>query len=583
MDLLLVKTHRHVSGHLPGSNLGMNILRQILTKQGYVVREIQDYGEAARRAIGEAMRSSRPPRVIGFYCDFNNAQWVRILAAAVKRRYPGLVLIAGGPQAVGFDAEYMEKAGLSAACIGEAEETLPELLGHLLHGRGRLEDIQGIVYPDGAGGIAATPARRPVDDLDSIPWPNLDETADFGRSSLLPLLTGRGCPFGCTFCYEGANAKRIRRHSVAHVLQEIADNLKKNPNIRYINFLDDTFTLDRQRVADMCAGIRELRRDYDFVWFASAHMRTVLQDPGMLDDMLGSGLKKIFFGLEAGDDAMLRQYNKGLTRDMILDTVHLCRRAGLPSMAGNFLLGGPFETPETVQASVTLAEQLLTDAPGRFEAAFFSFLPYPNTPITNAPERFGMTVLADRIDCGLEDIPLSRTGAMDFDDLLRARLEANRSVQHAMSALYESGAVPDDEVLDNYRLHLRYGIYTRWRVHAYSRNVIDDAYWTMRAGGRYITSSEAGSGISRLRPVRTFELWLHVDGSGERPAIFGRELGELEFLLLTMCGGRIDQNSLIARAAGKYGAAASDDGFTARARAALATLERKRWILYAKS
>ncbi|WP_221934128.1 hypothetical protein, partial [Klebsiella pneumoniae] len=90
----------------------------------------------------------------------------------------------------------------------------------------------------------------------------------------------------------------------------IKENFERNPSIKYINFLDDTFTLDHARVGEICEGISEIRKEHDFVWFASAHISLIHRHREMARIMAEAGLKKIFFGLESGSDAVLRSYNK---------------------------------------------------------------------------------------------------------------------------------------------------------------------------------------------------------------------------------------------------------------------------------
>ncbi len=143
MDLLLIKTHRYVSGYIPGSNLGMNILIQLLTRQGYTARMYQGYAKEALNYVRAIMDSEDRPKVIGFYCDFDNVHWVKILAREVKNGYPGVILLAGGPQAVDMDGEFLKDTGIAAACIGEGKKTVPELMEYFIHNRGALEAIQG--------------------------------------------------------------------------------------------------------------------------------------------------------------------------------------------------------------------------------------------------------------------------------------------------------------------------------------------------------------------------------------------------------------------------------------------------------
>ncbi|WKY44658.1 radical SAM protein [Eubacteriaceae bacterium ES2] len=579
MDILLIKSHRYVSGHVPGSNLGLNILTQLLRQKNYRVEMLQGYAKASLIQIRELMKTQQP-RIVGFYCDFNNIHWVKMLAREIKDSYPEVILLAGGPQTVGLDKAFFSQTGIQAACIGEGEETILELMDYFLNNKGRLSEIQGILYPDENKVLIETPSRKPPQDLDQTPWPDITLTDDYQYYGLLPILTGRGCPFGCTFCYEGANSRTVRRHSVDALMTEIKKNFRRDPDIKYINFLDDTFTLDHNRVNSICREISELRQDYDFVWFASAHISTIDKHREMAKNLSEAGLKKIFFGLESGCDTVLKEYNKKISKKMVLDVVDHCIDSGIHSISGNIILGGPHETKKTIQESEELITELLYRAPGQFETAYFSFLPYPRTPITMNPEKFGMSIYTDLIDCCNEDIPLSRTEELDFMDLLNTRLQANKRLQQLMMSIYLEGKIPEEIILESYRLIRHYGIFTRWNDYVYKNLPIDNAYWTMRASGDYFTGSQVGTNDEDAIILRTFEYWLYTELTAEGPRIFGKSLSPLDETLLKLCGGRLSKKEVIRRAKKFYGAKNPD--FYQDAEKALNQMEKSKWILYRK-
>ena len=582
MDLLLIKSHRSVCGYIPGSNLGMNILIQLLRQKGYTVEMFQGYAKEALNYVHMLMKQENRPKIVGFYCDFDNVHWVRLFAGEVKKAYPGVILLAGGPQTVDMDAGFLKDTGIVAACIGEGEETVPELMDFFIHRRGSLETIRGIVYLDASSRLVKTPARTPPEALDAIPWPDITLTNDYKHYSLLPILTGRGCPFGCTFCYEGANAKRVRRHSVPSLLREIKANFERNPSIKYINFLDDTFTLDHERVGEICEGIKELRKEYDFVWFASAHISLIGKHRDMARTMAEAGLKKIFFGLESGSDAVLQSYNKKITRKMAVDVIAHCVDSGIHAISGNIILGGPHETRETVQESEDLIMELLHRAPGQFETAYFSFLPFPQTPITLNPQKFGMEIYESLIDCCNEDIPLSGTKALDFIELTKIRLQANKRLQNEMRTIYLDGKIPESVILDAYRLGERYGVFTRWNDYVYKNLPIDDAYWRMRAFGEYVTGGQLGAWEENAIPHRTFELWLYTDLGGAKPRVVDTPLEEIDYTLLKICSGKLSKREVIRQGKASLDPAGTQPDFYKRAEEALHSMEQKKWILYRK-
>ncbi|MBC3796941.1 B12-binding domain-containing radical SAM protein [Acetobacterium tundrae] len=582
MELLLIKSHRYVSGYIPGSNLGMNILTQLLTNKGYEVQMFQGYAKEAMNYVKELMEKEDKPKIIGFYCDFNNIHWVTIFAKEVKKLFPEVSLLAGGPQTAGMDAGFLKEASIEAACIGEGEETILELMDFFIEQKGALKDIRGIIFRDEEGKLVETEPRKPPEDLDDIPWPDITLTNDYKYYGLLPILTGRGCPFGCTFCYEGANAKRVRRHSVPSLMKEIRENFERNPAINYINFLDDTFTLDNKRVNQICDEIKKIRADYDFVWFASAHISTIDKHRDMAKNLADAGLKKIFFGLESGSDQVLKSYNKKITRKMAVNVINHCVESGIHGISGNIIIGGPHETRETIQESEDLIMELLYDAPGQFETAYFSFLPYPKTPITLNPEKFGMEIYEELIDCCNEDIPLSRTAQLDFTDLTNIRLQANKRLQNEMRRIYFDGKIPEAVILDSYRLGREYGVFTRWNDYVYKNIPIDDAYWKMRASDEYVLNDQLGKAEEAAIVHRTFELWLYTDVSGEKPKIFDKTLDETDYTLLKLCNGRLSKKEVLRQGRKNLDPQGQNLNFYTEAERSLDKMEGNKWILYRK-
>jgi len=582
MELLLIKSHRYVSGYIPGSNLGMNILTQLLTKKGYDVQMFQGYAKEALDYVKALMGKENKPKIIGFYCDFNNIHWVKTFSQEVKKHFPEVVLLAGGPQTAGLDADFLKETSIEAACIGEGEETILDLMDFFIKKKGALKDIQGIIFRNEEGNLVETEPRKPPEDLDDIPWPDITLTNDYKYYGLLPILTGRGCPFGCTFCYEGANAKRVRRHSVPSLMEEIRENFKRNPEINYINFLDDTFTLDHNRVNHICEEVKKIREDYDFVWFASAHISTIDKHRDMAKNMADAGLKKIFFGLESGSDQVLKSYNKKITRKMAVDVIDHCVESGIHGISGNIILGGPHETQKTIDESETLVMELLHNAPGQFETAYFSFLPYPKTPITLNPEKFGMEIYEDLIDCCNEDIPLSRTKEMGFIDLINIRLQANKRLQNEMRKIYFDGKIPEAVILDSYRLGRQYGVFTRWNDYVYKNIPIDDAYWKMRASDEYFLNAQLGKNDAEAIIHRTFELWLYSDISEEQPRIFDEILDETDYTLLKLCNGKLSKKEVLRQGRKNLDPQGKNPDFYAQAGRSLNKMEGNKWILYRK-
>lgn len=571
MDLLLINGHRSVPGYLPGSNLGENILMQLAWKRGYSAQMLQDYVANILRELERLNRENCLPKVAGFYTDFNNITWTEKLIRHLKRLRPETIVIVGGPQSAGLAEAFLRRTGTDALCPGEGEESLMELLDYYLRGKGALGDIRGVGFIDGDDRYVSTPQRIAKKSLDDIPWPDLSLTPDYSKF-LFPILTGRGCPMGCTFCYEGANARNVRFASPESVLAEIKKRVENDPTLKYLNFLDDTFTLKADRVRQICAGIREMRREHDFVWFASGHLRTVHNNPGLIRDMVDAGLKKLFFGLESGSDEMLKRYNKHTTRQLMVDTVAQCVEEGLHQIAGNFIIGGPFETRKTLDETAEIVDRLMEIAPGQIDTSYFSFLPYPNTPITVDPERFGMHIYEEYIDCCLEDIPLSRTEALSYQELLNQRLMANYNLQRKMRQIYQEGRIPDDVIIETFRDQHDYSVYSKWMEYVYNHFPVDHAYWKMRAVEGYKLYAQLEKPMEAFA-MRTISIWDYYDT--EKEELDRVPMDPRGLALLKLCGGKLRVGQII-------GLLENDGWQREEAIARLAEYERRKWILFAE-
>jgi len=569
MDLLLINAHRYVPGYLPGSNLGENILLQLAWKNGYQADMVQDYVGNILRKLTELEEENSLPKVAGFYTDFNNITWTKKLIRYLKRKHPGIVVIVGGPQAAGLDGDFLRETKADALCPGEGEESLMELLDFYVRGRGSLYEIRGCGFLDKAGDYISVPQRIANKSLDDIPWPDLSLTPDYSRF-IFPILTGRGCPMGCTFCYEGANARNVRFASPAAVLGEIRKRVESDPTLTYLNFLDDTFTLRADRVREICDGIKKMRQEHDFVWFASGHLQTVRKHPGLVRTMVDAGLKKLFFGFESGSDEMLIRYNKHTSRQLMLDTVAQCVDEGLHQIAGNFILGGPYESRRTLDETEEMVDRLFEIAPGQVDTSFFSFLPYPNTPITLDPDKYGMRIYEEYIDCCLEDIPLSCTEELSYQDLLHERLMTNNRLQRKMQQLYLDGKIPPEIILDTFYNQGRYGIYSKWMEYVYDRFPVDRNYWKMRAVDGYALYAQLKDPMEAFA-VRTFGIWDYYDA--EKKEILGSPVSPAQLELLKLCTGKLKTGRILSLL--------EEHGWSRdRTITELKEYEKRKWVLF---
>lgn len=263
------------------------------------------------------------------------------LANYVKEKNPHTQVIMGGPHPTFYPKHVFEKTKTDAVIVGEGEDAV----------------IEALTAPTGS--IIQKPYIEPID---RIPHPARDlfehEYEDYGDKKYRRLgktttiLTSRGCPNNCSFCSVSVQwTRKWRGHSPAYVLEELKSLY--DDGYRHIYIADDNFSVDQQRVIDICQGIVE--EGLDIHWFCET--RPDMQSQEMLDWMAKAGCYKIFYGFESGHPQILKNINKGFGPDVIRRAVAECKQAGI-TPHGLLIAGNPGETWETINETVQLFKEL---------------------------------------------------------------------------------------------------------------------------------------------------------------------------------------------------------------------------------
>lgn len=228
------------------------------------------------------------------------------------------------------------------------------------------EFIPGLVYR-GKSGLASNP-ERPMDKiLDDIPFPKWDlfpyHEYQIPRSSMrahvrfLPMLTSRGCPVGCHYCpYPVGQGLLWRLRSPNNVVDEI-EHLVKDLGIEYILFRDPIFSLNQNRVMQICEEIK--RRGLKFEWKCETRVDCLREET--LRAMAGAGCVGINFGVESAEvEIQANSGRKPITREQFLKTIRLCRELGIKTF-GFFIVGLPGDTVDTILSTIQFALEMKAD------------------------------------------------------------------------------------------------------------------------------------------------------------------------------------------------------------------------------
>jgi len=311
------------------------------------------YEELAGHLEGES------PDLVGITAmTFTLLDVVRTVEVA-KLAAPEAKVVLGGPHVHLYPRESVEMPGVDFAILGEGEHSLLALCDRLWQPE-RWDEVPGLVYRrDGEVVVNERPGL--IEDLDTLPFPARDLTPYHRYSSVLArrrpvttMFTSRGCPYRCTFCDRPHLGKKFRAASAKRVADEMQECVEMG--IHEILVYDDTFTVSRRRVLEICQEVR--RRGLDVGWDIRARVDTV--DEEMLEALRAAGCERIHYGVEAGSDSSLTVLRKGITVEQARRAFRLTRKAGIATLA-YFMIGIPGENEDDVRQTMRLARELDPD------------------------------------------------------------------------------------------------------------------------------------------------------------------------------------------------------------------------------
>lgn len=333
--------------------------------------------------------------VIGFYAAADNIRVVEHVVRWIKETFPECVTVIGGPQVAGLDYDFFERSKNDFAILGEGEIPMYYLLSSIIDGDVKLSQVPSLIWKDDNEKLLNVNSsdNSIITDLDSIGYPRIEDslTGILRQGSMVGIITGRGCPYNCSFCYEGANAKNVRFRSIANVMEEIDYIQENNKKLGFISIYDDTFTLKKNRILEFCNEIKKR----NILWFCEGHISFIVSQKEVLNKMIDAGLSCIQFGIESGSDVVLNAYNKHTNYDMIIKAIEICKESGIHGITGNFIIGGAHETRESFERSKKLASEMIHKAKGIIELYTVYFSPYPNTRMVREPDQFGIKIHED--------------------------------------------------------------------------------------------------------------------------------------------------------------------------------------------
>ena len=273
--------------------------------------------------------------------------------ARLRQALPGARVFAFGYLPTQMPAEVLALDACDGVLLGEPELTFGEVLDRLEAGE-PFDGVPGLAtWSDGQ--VVMGPPRGRIQDLDALPWPDHSLLRlDAYRESFMPrpvgaIMSARGCPFSCTFCVR-TFGRELRCRSAASIAEEVA--AMGELGIRHVRFMDDTFTVDRKRVLEICDRLEQGPR---ITWTALTRLQGLDRD--LLERMRETGCRRLYVGVESGSQRILDLYDKGLAIEQIRDAVQRIQASGI-EVSAFFIVGAPGESEFEVEASIRLALDL---------------------------------------------------------------------------------------------------------------------------------------------------------------------------------------------------------------------------------
>jgi len=353
--------------------LGLAYLAARMEKDGHDVA-IMDFNCSPRLSLDQQVGRvvDFRPDLVGITSMSHVYYMARQLAQLVKES-TGCFVVVGGPHPSIFKETLLEEPDIDFVVFGEGEETLSELVSALQEERG-VEAISGICWRREGQPVQNLP-RAAITDLDSLPFParHLLRIQEYplrapDGEAMATMITSRGCPYDCSFCFKGLFGRTYRQRSVDSVIREM-NELIQNYQIRNFYLIDDLFTLNQKWLQDFTRTI--IDEKMDIRWKCLARVDRVT--PQILVQMREAGCREVHYGIESGDELILKTISKKVSLDQVRQAVAWTRQAGL-LVKGYFMVGLPDDTEVTVRSTIDFASRLELD-----EAMFSLTTPFPGT------------------------------------------------------------------------------------------------------------------------------------------------------------------------------------------------------------
>lgn len=340
---------------------------------------------------------------------------------AIKKIRPDIKTVCGGIHPTLFPEQTIGNELIDIVVIGEGEYTALDL-ANCMSSASDLSKVQGIAYK--SGGKMVRNADRPPSDINKEPFLNyglldISKIIDSDLSNwggpkhikALSIITGRGCPYQCTFCVNNAVLKKkFRFKDAGRILDEI-ESLVKKYNVECIRFQDEEFFVSKKRLLEFLDGLE--KRNIRIRWVADVRANHFVDNYITID--LAKRIRSLgclywTLGVESASGRILEKIKKNITLEQVLRASEVSKESGI-NVGFGFMIGIPGEKKEDIVDTARFALKLKNRS--TYELIFSIFRPYPGSELYSEAVELGMKEISTLEEWGRQDFYETKFQALD--------------------------------------------------------------------------------------------------------------------------------------------------------------------------
>ena len=338
MNVLLIEINPFVQTTTP---ISLGYIAAYLNANGFNTR-ILVIGQNTSISCAELHKliTEFQPALVGFSAYQRIMLYVKGLAGFIKKINNNIKTIIGGPQTTFMPAAaFADLDNIDYISRGSGERTMLHI-ARAIENNTPFSDLLGVSYKDSAGSVFDTQPLESFTDLDQYPSAYLNDVFDYSNMSEAIMLTSRGCPHNCIYCYTpNAFGHKTTFHSVDRVIEEIKWISKKG--VKKLWFADPNISFKPKRVIELLDRIiaENLKME---IWMQT---RADLVSTELMQKMKQAGVSTIAFGLESASEKVLEKLDKKISLDKIAEAIRLAQRQDIEVELFT-IFGLPYETFE---------------------------------------------------------------------------------------------------------------------------------------------------------------------------------------------------------------------------------------------